>query len=477
MFPVPGARGIAVPFWSLSPVETPALRGYAFEVMKIQGPVSLDQQRRSFHSLPNKSPRIGRVPHHAFVTALLFVAVLCLGSPQSWAQGRLTLSPNYVSFGNVDLQSSSTVTVTMKNTGNSPIAFSGDSLTTASQSTMSGFAVPFALGTAQSKTFTLKFSPTAVGAKSGTLTLLSNAANRRVVMWINGSGVQAAVSATPSSANFGSVAVGVSNSQTIQLKNAGTSGLTISTTSVSGTGFSVSGIALPFSLAVGNTAIINIAFVPKSAGAVTGSASIQGNFPTITLPVSGTGVAGSRVISASATSENFGSVPVGSSTTAAVTLTDTGNSSVTIAGVSYSGTGISASGAANITLNPGQSTSVTVKFAPTAAGSASGSVAVTSNATDSPFAIAVTGSGVAATTHSVNLNWAASPSVGVAGYDIYRSTASGGPYAKLDSAPVAALDYTDSTVQSGTDYFYVVTSVESSGAQSSYSSQISISVP
>jgi hypothetical protein len=445
--------------------------------MNIQGPGSLDRQHRRCHSLPNKSLRTDRAPRHAIVAALCFVAAFCLGSPQSWAQGRLTLSPNYVDFGNVNLQSSSTVTVTMNNTGNSPIVFSGDSLTAAAQFTMSGLVIPFTLGAAQSTTFTLKFSPTAVGAKSGTLTLLSNATNKRMVMWINGSGVQAAVSAAPAKASFGNVAVGVSNSQTIQLKNAGTSGLTISTTSVSGAGFSISGITLPFSLAVGKTATINLAFAPQSAGVVSGSASIQGNFPTVTLPVSGTGVAGSRVITASATSENFGNVPVGSSATATVTLTDTGNSSVTISGVSYSGAGISASGAANVTLSPGQSTPVTLTLAPTKTGSISGSVAVTSNAIDSPFAIAVTGSGVAAAIRAVNLDWAASPSTDVTGYNVYRSTVSGGPYTKLDSAPVQALDYTDSTVQSGTDYFYVVTSVESSGAQSSYSSQISVSVP
>jgi len=195
------------------------------------------------------------------------------------------------------------------------------------------------------------------------------------------------------------------------------------------------------------------------------------------VPVSGTGISASRVISSSSSSESFGNVTVGSSASATVNLTNTGNASVTISSLTVSGAGVSASGVASVTLNPGQSAPLTVKFAPTKAGSVTGSVAVLSNASDSPLAIAVSGSGVTAAAHSVALSWAASGSSGVVGYDVYRSTVSGGPYTRLDSAPVNALDYTDSTVQSGTQYFYVLTSVTSGGVQSGYSSQIAVSVP
>jgi len=49
----------------------------------------------------------------------------------------------------------------------------------------------------------------------------------------------------------------------------------------------------------------------------------------------------------------------------------------------------------------------------------------------------------------------------VAGYNVYRGTVSGGPYTKINSSLVAALDYIDSTVQSGTTYFYVTTAIDS----------------
>jgi len=42
---------------------------------------------------------------------------------------------------------------------------------------------------------------------------------------------------------------------------------------------------------------------------------------------------------------------------------------------------------------------------------------------------------------------------------------------------VASTTYTDSTVQAGVTYFYVVTAVDSSGNESVYSNQASATVP
>src|SRR6266566_541584 len=56
--------------------------------------------------------------------------------------------------------------------------------------------------------------------------------------------------------------------------------------------------------------------------------------------------------------------------------------------------------AAYTTLAPGQTATLNVVFAPTAAGSVSGSVSVASNAGNSPATISLSGSGVAQTTSS-----------------------------------------------------------------------------
>jgi carboxypeptidase family protein len=80
------------------------------------------------------------------------------------------------------------------------------------------------------------------------------------------------------------------------------------------------------------------------------------------------------------------------------------------------------------------------------------------------------------TAHSAVLTWTPSTST-VSGYNVYRSVVSGSGYAKLNSALVASFSYSDSTVQSGTTYFYVATSVDSGGDESTNSNEASAAIP
>jgi fibronectin type 3 domain-containing protein len=65
----------------------------------------------------------------------------------------------------------------------------------------------------------------------------------------------------------------------------------------------------------------------------------------------------------------------------------------------------------------------------------------------------------------------------VIGYNTYSSTQSGGPYTKMTSTPVAGTSYTDTAVQAGKTYYFVVTSVNSSNMESAYSAEASALVP
>src|SRR5690242_18447489 len=57
--------------------------------------------------------------------------------------------------------------------------------------------------------------------------------------------------------------------------------------------------------------------------------------------------------------------------------------------------------------------------------------------------------------HAIVVSWTASTTAGVS-YNVYRGTAAGGPYAKLNGAPQSALAYTDASGAGGTKYFYVI---------------------
>jgi hypothetical protein len=74
------------------------------------------------------------------------------------------------------------------------------------------------------------------------------------------------------------------------------------------------------------------------------------------------------------------------------------------------------------------------------------------------------------TCHPTVLTWGASSSSNIAGYNVYRGTASGGPYTKLNTALITVTTFTDATSQPGQIYFYVATAVDTSGNESAYSS-------
>src|SRR4051812_34390673 len=129
-----------------------------------------------------------------------------------------------------------------------------------------------------------------------------------------------------------------------------------------------------------------------------------------------------------------------------------------------------------MTLAAGQSVTATVRFAPTVAGTFTGSLSVSSNASGSPIVVILNGAATAPIAHSVTLNWSASSSSGVVGYNVYRGTTSGGPYTKVGSL-VAGTTYTDSNVTAGATYFYCVTAAIGTGTESAYSAQAAATIP
>jgi hypothetical protein len=82
-------------------------------------------------------------------------------------------------------------------------------------------------------------------------------------------------------------------------------------------------------------------------------------------------------------------------------------------------------------------------------------------------------------THRVTLTWQAPapvPGVSIVGYNLYRSTTSGGPFVRLASN-LTALRYEDRLVGSGRTYFYVVTAIDQAGRESRYSNEARAPIP
>jgi Zn-dependent metalloprotease len=72
---------------------------------------------------------------------------------------------------------------------------------------------------------------------------------------------------------------------------------------------------------------------------------------------------------------------------------------------------------------------------------------------------------------TVSLDWDNNTEPDLDGYNVYRSTTSGGPYNQINTSIVGVSTYTDDTVTNGTTYYYVVTAVDTSTNESSDSNQ------
>ena len=78
--------------------------------------------------------------------------------------------------------------------------------------------------------------------------------------------------------------------------------------------------------------------------------------------------------------------------------------------------------------------------------------------------------------HYVDLRWTPSTSA-VLGYNIYRGTRSGGPYAKINLSLHPVTAYSDQSVQSGSTYYYVTTAVNSLNMESTRSNETVAKIP
>jgi len=386
---------------------------------------------------------------------------------------QLAISPSSVAFSNVNVGSNATQTVTLTNSGTTTLNISAASIKG------TGYTMtlqPTSINAGANTTFTVTFTPTSGGSASGNISITSNANNSPATILLSSTGLQAQISANPASIAFGTVPEGVTDSQSITLKNAGNATLTFSGINVTGSGFNQSGLSTSTTIAAGASVMFSATFDPSTASASSGSITLTTNATpsSLAINISGTGQAATVTLGASPSSLAFGSVVDGSSSSQTTSITNTGNSNITISAVNVTGAGFSASGIANTTtLTPGQSATLTVTFAPTSGGAVSGaSVSIASNATNSPTAISLSGTG----SHSAVLGWGASQTGGVQ-YNVYRGTASGAEgTTPINPSPVSALTYTDTNVTAGTEYYYTVEAVDS-GGNSTASNEASATIP
>ena len=419
-----------------------------------------------------------------FLLASLTLLVGCQGfsagsgsnQKQQQQTGSLSFNASTLDFGSVTTGTTKTQTVTLTNTGGASVNISQASASgTGFQ--LSGINPPLTLNAAQSTTLTVVFSPKASASASGTVTITSDASDSTLTMALSGTGVPVgALGSNPTSISFGNVTVGSKQTLSETVTNTGSSIITISQVSI-GAGFTLSGITTPLAVGGGQSATFSVSFAPQSAGEVSGDITVTSTASnaSLTVAVSGTGTVTTGQLTVSPATLGIGNVIIGNSGSGSGTLTASG-ASVTVTGASTNNSTFSVGGLPlPVTIPAGQNQPFTVTFSPLVKGGASASLTFTSNAQPSTTVEALTGTGTAAPTHSVNLSWNASSSSDISGYNVYRALygSSCGAYGRINTVLNTTTLYTDSTVADSASYCYAATAVNTSNQESGYSNIIS----
>lgn len=136
-------------------------------------------------------------------------------------------------------------------------------------------------------------APTAVGSYSVIATSMADPkASALAVVTVSAPSTML-LSASPSAISFGSVLVGGSATRSVSLTNTGSSAVTITSATTTGTGFTLAGVSFPFTLVAGASTATSIGFAPLSSGAANGSVSFVSNATNspATVALSGSGTA------------------------------------------------------------------------------------------------------------------------------------------------------------------------------------------
>ena len=287
--------------------------------------------------------------------------------------------------------------ITLANTGSATLNItsivpSGDFAATTCGSSLAG-------GT--SCTISVTFTPTAAGARTGTITITDSVASSPQKVTLTGNGVAGlAATVSPTSLSFGNQTQGTTSvAQSVTLTNTGSATLTVNGFSLGGANpsdfaLSSTDCKQSQSIAVGSSCAFAIVFAPLAVANLSATLQILDNSAQSprNVPLTGVGLA-PPTVALSPTSLNFAAQIVGSKSSGqSVMLTTSGGGTLAISSISASSDfvagdncGKSVAGGANCTI--------TVTFTPSAAGGRAGTLVIVDNATDSPQMVSLSGLG------------------------------------------------------------------------------------
>ena len=322
----------------------------------------------------------------------------CGAYTTSTPKNALVASSGAVSFGDVLVGHTAIQTVTVSNLGETSVNISRAAISGRSFQLIGGIPSG-AVAAGESISLHLQFTPASFGASTGAVTLVSDQPETALKISLHGTGARPGLNVSPGSLVFPDVPVGQSRSENITLTNSGTGSVTVNPATVSGRGFTLSGLSAPAILAPGKAILVAVKFAPTAPGATAGAVSIGSNTDNPPAAISLSGVGLQAFVSASAPNVSFGKVVVGNTNSQPITLRNGGNATLTFSRLAASGTGVSLTGlSTSTTVAPNSSVTFNAVFAPSSTSAVSGSITLATNGVPSPLVIGVSGTGSAAQT-------------------------------------------------------------------------------
>jgi hypothetical protein len=376
----------------------------------------------------------------------------------------LTVSPTSVSCASAAVGATSAAsTVQLSNTGTAALSVTSLTLTgaNASEFVLSATTLPLQIAAGASSSVSVMCKPTAAGARTATLAIGSTNPGGTVTVPLSGQGTTAAApkaQLSPTSLDFGAVAIGQSAAKTFTVLSVGTQTLQTSNIQITGAQAAAftSNDADWYTLGAGISVTFSVTFTPTAAGAANAQIEVTSNDPAgktiLPLTGSGTGTATTApALAVSPASVSFGSVAVGATSAAStVTLSNTGTAALSVTALTLGGTNAAeftrSTPALPLQIAAGASSSLSLTFKPTASGARTASLTIASNNPAGNVSVALTGSGTATTSQPLLQVAPASVSFG----SVAVGATSAASTVQLSNTGTAALSITSLTL-SGTN--------------------------
>src|SRR5450631_1444036 len=321
-------------------------------------------------------------------------------------QGNASFNPNPVTFTNVAVGTNATITLTVTNSGTGSLAINSDTLSGSNRfSIASGTdgCNGHTINVGATCTIGVRFSPNSTTAQTGSLTLNDNGPGGSQSVTLTGTGAQGTASFNPNPVNFTNVIVGANATITVKVTNSGLAPLTISSDTLSGSSrFSIASSTdgcTGHTIAGGATCTIGVRFSPNNTTPQTGSLNVNDNGPGGVQSVTLNGTAAQGTASFNPNPVNFTNVPVGTTVSTTVTVTNSGSAPLTIS-TDARGSGtpnqftIGADACSGKTLAVSATCTIVVNFTPNNTTPRSGSLVVNDNGPNGSQSVNLNGTSV-----------------------------------------------------------------------------------